>query len=102
MESQNHYAVLGISRDASLLEIKAAFRAIASECHPDRTASTEKQEQFVRAGIAYTVLYDPAARAVYDKKLGLETQCPRCGGARVIQKTRGFTQKFPVPCPACG
>lgn len=99
----NHYAVLGVPQDASMLEIKAAFRAIAQECHPDRTTDADKAEQFMAASAAYEVLGQLASRALYDKRLALEqaVACPRCAGTGVVQKQRGFTGRYTVPCPAC-
>lgn len=99
----NHYAALGVPQDASMLEIKAAFRAIAQECHPDRTTDADKAERFMAASAAYDQLYHPMQRALYDKRLALENPntCPRCAGTGVVQKQRGFTGRYTVPCPAC-
>lgn len=99
---RSHYAELGVSQDATQMEIKIAFRAVASECHPDRTTDVEKHERFMRASRAYDVLYHPIPRALYDKQLALLSKCERCGGTGTVTKSRGFTQRFTVPCPSCG
>lgn len=59
----SHYATLGVSREATAGEIKAAFRAKASAAHPDRGGSTEDMQAINRA---YEVLSDEARRAHYD------------------------------------
>gem|GEM_PF-3329467 len=33
--ASDHHAVLGVPRDAGIAEIKAAYRRLARECHPD-------------------------------------------------------------------
>lgn len=63
------YAILGVGRDASQDDIKAAFRERALECHPDRVADEEKEaakDEFLRVQKAFDVLSDPERRAAYD------------------------------------
>lgn len=68
----DHYAVLGLEPGASYAEIRRAFHAGAKQWHPDRYMSASEEERAeaerqMRALIgAYTVLADPARRAVYD------------------------------------
>jgi hypothetical protein len=69
------YAVLGVPRDADQEEIKAAFRARALECHPDRveTDQAAAREEFVRVRKAFEVLSDPQTRAAYDAEAQSES-----------------------------
>jgi DnaJ-class molecular chaperone len=60
------YNVLGISRDATLDEIKRAFRTRAKELHPDANPDDENAaERFKDASAAYEILTDPEKRAHY-------------------------------------
>ncbi|XP_009391200.2 chaperone protein dnaJ 11, chloroplastic [Musa acuminata AAA Group] len=60
------YEVLGVPASASGQEIKAAYRRLALECHPDVGASAD---QFLRVHAAYSTLSDPDKRADYDRRL---------------------------------
>lgn len=62
------YEVLGVPRDASQDEIKAAFRKLASQHHPDRNAGDDgAQDRFKEVNTAYQVLSDPQKRAMFDR-----------------------------------
>ena len=64
------YEALGVARDASRVEITAAYRARAKELHPDaRPEDAGASERFRRIGAAYRVLSDPVERARYDASL---------------------------------
>jgi molecular chaperone DnaJ len=67
------YKLLGISRDASEVEIKKAYRKLAMEYHPDRNPSPQAEAHFKEITEAYEVLRDPQKRAAYDRygKAGL-------------------------------
>lgn len=70
MGGKTHYEALGVSRSASADDIRAAFRRIARECHPDRHPGDAARERRYRAAAAaYDVLSDPARRASYDRLL---------------------------------
>lgn len=59
------YQTLGIGRDASQDEVRAAYRARIRATHPDREGGSHDEAQAVNA--AYSLLSDPARRAHYDK-----------------------------------
>ncbi|UVC10074.1 J domain-containing protein [Rhizobium sp. TH2] len=64
------YAILGISRTADQLEIKAAWRNVAKKLHPDHNRNDpQAQTRFTEAGRAYDLLKDPDKRRRYDEML---------------------------------
>ncbi len=66
------YRALGISSQASPLEIKVAFRKLAKALHPDRNAGDKLAEQhFAAVHEAYTILANAEWRAIYDRELDL-------------------------------
>jgi molecular chaperone DnaJ len=68
MTERDYYDVLGIGRAASDQEIKAAFRRLAKECHPDTcNGDTTSEKRFKEVNEAYEALKDPQKRAAYDR-----------------------------------
>lgn len=65
---RDYYEVLGVSRDASLEEIKRAYRRLAKKHHPDRNKDNPKEAEakFIEVSEAYEVLSDPEKRQRYD------------------------------------
>lgn len=62
----DHYATLGLRSDATLADIKKAFRQQASLHHPDRNAAANAAARFRAVQEAYEVLSDVAKRQAYD------------------------------------
>jgi hypothetical protein len=66
------YKALGISRQASLPEIKLAFRKLAKALHPDRNAGDKlAEQQFAAVREAYSILVNAEWRAIYDREVEL-------------------------------
>ncbi|MEM9517313.1 MAG: J domain-containing protein [Actinomycetota bacterium] len=70
MTTRNHYAVLGVRPDASDQEVRDAFRRLARQHHPDRSAAERAgADRMAEINEAYRVLSEPSRRAVYDASL---------------------------------
>ncbi|MBB3063874.1 molecular chaperone DnaJ [Limibacillus halophilus] len=68
MAKRDFYETLGVSKGASIDEIKKAYRKLAMKYHPDRNPdSKEAEEKFREANDAYDVLKDEQKRAAYDR-----------------------------------
>ena len=66
MANQNYYEILGVSPSATYEEIRAAYRRLAFQLHPDRNPSDDAAEQLQLVMRAFTTLIDADSRAVYD------------------------------------
>src|SRR5438477_11400176 len=65
---RDYYDVLGVKRDGDLKTIKAAYRKLALQYHPDRNpGDPTAEEKFKEAAEAYEVLSDDAKRRLYDR-----------------------------------
>ena len=68
MAQRDPYEVLGVSRNATADELKAAYRRLARQYHPDVNPDDAKaEEKFKEIGQAYGVLGDPERRARFDQ-----------------------------------
>jgi curved DNA-binding protein CbpA len=61
-----HYAALGLKSDATLADIKRAFRQKASQFHPDRNTADDAPARFREVQEAYDVLSNEDKRKAYD------------------------------------
>ena len=65
---RDYYEVLGVSRSASAVEIKKAYRKLALANHPDRNPGDDSAvERFKEASAAFEVLSNPEKKARYDR-----------------------------------
>jgi curved DNA-binding protein CbpA len=72
----DHYAVLGLTGDASAQAVRAAYYYLARRYHPDRFRAGDLQDlfdeiegYFVRVTEAYNTLIDDDLRAQYDEEI---------------------------------
>ncbi|MBC7879539.1 MAG: VWA domain-containing protein [Anaerolineales bacterium] len=65
----DHYAILGVFRDASQEEIKRAYFEAAQRLHPDKNVAAGETELFLETQQAYEVLSNPKRRNLYDATL---------------------------------
>lgn len=119
------YKALQLPHTATEAEIRAAYKRLARDFHPDRNPSASASTSFQRIREAFDVLGDPSARAEYDaisvangpggaKHEGLaKLACGKCGlespDLRFVVLYRAYSvllysSKEPLPgilCPTC-
>jgi molecular chaperone DnaJ len=67
MTQRDYYEILGVPKNASKDDLKAAFRKLALQYHPDTNKEPDAKERFIEIKEAYDVLSDPERRAAYDR-----------------------------------
>ncbi len=67
MSERDFYEVLGVGRGAGDDEIKAAFRKLARQYHPDVNKDPDAEDKFKEINEAYGVLSDADKRARYER-----------------------------------
>lgn len=66
----NHYTTLGLDRDCDLAQIRAAYRLLAKQHHPDLNPGAPEAVKYTQAlNIAHETLSDPDRRAAYETEL---------------------------------
>ena len=68
MEFIDYYKVLNISENATLEEIKKAFRELAKEYHPDKNKSSDASVKFREVFEAYEILKDKITKEIFDER----------------------------------
>ncbi|MGC9348458.1 MAG: DnaJ domain-containing protein, partial [Anaerolineae bacterium] len=66
---KDYYAILGVSQDATLEEIRLAYRKKARAFHPDLSADPHAEDRFREINEAYGVLGDSEKRSAYNSFL---------------------------------
>ena len=89
----DYYHVLGVKRNATVTEIKSAYRKLARKRHPDVNRGSEKAaREFALLSLAYHTLIDPQERAFHNQQLDkprssgsiLDSDNPHAQRARTI------------------
>jgi len=66
----NHYATLGLDRNCALAEIRAAYRLLAKQHHPDLNPNAPEAVKYTQQlNVAHETLSDPERRLAYDCEL---------------------------------
>jgi curved DNA-binding protein CbpA len=66
----DYYNTLGLAKSASPNEIKAAYRQLAMQWHPDRhppSGKSEAHRRFIQIGQAREILSNPSTRQEFDR-----------------------------------
>jgi molecular chaperone DnaJ len=68
VSKRDYYEILGVTRAATDVEIKSAYRKLAMRFHPDRNPGDRvAEEKFKEAAEAYAILADSEKRSLYDR-----------------------------------
>ncbi|KAK4287031.1 hypothetical protein Pmani_039888 [Petrolisthes manimaculis] len=67
--NQNFYQVMGISQEATLQEVKKAYRRLSLQLHPDKNDAPDAEVKFRQLVSIYDVLKDEGRRASYNRVL---------------------------------
>jgi len=89
----NHYATLGLDRNCTDGQIRAAYRILARQFHPDlNPGSARAVTQTQALNAAYEILGDPVSRRTYDEELAAKKKPPAPGRTATI--TRNVSQEM--------
>jgi len=71
---KDYYKLLGIEREATLNEVRGAYKKLALMYHPDKNKNDKEAERkFKEILEAYEVLIDPTIKVDYDSEYDYET-----------------------------
>ncbi|NOJ29783.1 MAG: hypothetical protein DA328_06415 [Nitrososphaeraceae archaeon] len=65
MDIYGYYALLGVSENASIVDIKRSYRKLVKKYHPDKNRDPYSQDTIKLINIAYEVLSDRTKREKY-------------------------------------
>jgi DnaJ-class molecular chaperone len=84
---KNHYATLGLDRRCTAAQIRAAYRALARQLHPDLNPhSPAAIERTQELNAAHEILSDLELRRAYDRELDAQKKSPAATRAGKIER----------------
>ncbi len=72
----DYYKVLELNKNASIVEIRKSFRALALKYHPDKNKNVGSKEKFMKVVEAYEVLSDSNGKKNYDESITIKKNTP--------------------------
>ena len=87
----NPYEILDISEDATLQQVKTAYRSLSKWHHPDVGGDKEK---FNEINLAYRVLSDSAKRKLYDEQGVIQDESPDHMANIVMTRIAGIAEDW--------
>lgn len=90
----NHYEILGLDQSADTAQIKAAFKRLAMQYHPDRNAGDKAaEEMFKLVNEAYHILSDPLKKSRFDQHFNPSSSQPSEAYRREMNRRRYYQWK---------
>ncbi|WOK93737.1 hypothetical protein Cni_G02437 [Canna indica] len=95
-QRKDWYKILGVSKTASVAEIKRAYKKLALQWHPDKNVDNreEAEAKFQEIAAAYEVLGDEDKRVRYDRGEDLDEGMGMGGGGGGFNPFGGGGQQF--------
>lgn len=94
-DPKGYYKYLGVRPDAPISVIKAAYRALAMELHPDRNKDKSTTVEFQALQEAYEVLSDEQLRQQYDADSSIPV-------FDTSEEQSNYKPLEPIVCSKCG
>jgi hypothetical protein len=95
-DPKGYYKYLGVRPDAPISVIKAAYRALAMELHPDRNKENTSTADFQALQQAYAVLSNEKLRQQYDADSSVPVY------DTTSEKQKNYKPLEPIVCSKCG
>jgi hypothetical protein len=109
MNVDSYYTVLGVAENGSPEEIKAAYRELVRQVHPDSIATASPywkraaEDKTKEVNEAYAVLADAGKRREYDRLLARRRQAsPPAPVKPTPSPSHASAAQAPSYCPQCG
>ncbi|KAL0338425.1 UNVERIFIED_CONTAM: DnaJ protein P58IPKB [Sesamum angustifolium] len=85
-QRKDWYKILGVSKTASISEIKKAYKKLALQWHPDKNVDNreEAEAKFREIAAAYEILGDEEKRTRYDNGEDIDDNGMGMGGGGII------------------
>jgi curved DNA-binding protein CbpA len=95
---RDYYVILGIEEDATIAEVRSAYRRAARAHHPDlHPSDAGATDRFKRIQEAYDVLGDPVRRAAYRRPLTTSRPTWRSTGYAAGRRPSGYAATWSRP-----
>jgi hypothetical protein len=92
-EMHTHYDNLKVARNAPVSVIKAAYRALSQQYHPDKNTHPDAARIMRVLNDAWAILGDEAARAAYDRRVAAEEKLEKSNSSTSHRRQEDSPQR---------
>ena len=93
---KDYYKILGVSQQASIQEIKSAYRNMSMKWHPDKNPGVNVTEIMQDINEAYSILKDKIQRDRYDQEYNLFKQKYPCHSTNMNTSSTSWNYEYDV------